>query len=153
MSCYDVEKWVLYCRGVLEEATMDEMEEHLYGCERCLEVYLKVVEQTMGDMEEKQLREDFTDELFDVIQEEKREQKRKEKVNKWNMLIYYSAAACITIFLMLSSVFTDMQRTFQDSTEMVGMVHQEGKHLIKSGWTDRLTDQTSGLLNRLIEKE
>ncbi|MCY6356172.1 hypothetical protein [Clostridium sp. ZS2-4] len=149
MKHHGEEKWNLYFQDRLDEEEKIDMEEHLLNSDECLESYLSVVEASIENEQDDELSPDFVDNVMNIIEDNKNNSKKNKKIN---ILIYYTAAASITIIFLLNGVFDGMYKGVSGSFAAAS-TYKERTTVIQSGWSDRVVDKTSIFLNRLINKE
>ena len=45
MKHYDYVEWLFYKKNTLSIEKMEEMEEHLYNCDQCMEIFLSLIDE------------------------------------------------------------------------------------------------------------
>lgn len=114
MRHYDDIEWKLYKEGLLNKTIYDEMEEHLFQCQICMDKYLSLIDDKEIEDAGKILDPDFTNNLMNKIGNIKPirivdKDKYKKKKRLYNeVLLYYTAIASVAIFLMGSGFFHRM---------------------------------------------
>lgn len=110
MKHYDYIEWLLYKNDMLTREKSEEMEQHLYGCNTCMEIFLSLID----EKEEKKAREiisgDFTSEVIsDISKVKQRKPKSKQAKRAFNYQFgYYAAVASVTIILTLGGLYVDL---------------------------------------------
>lgn len=104
---YDL--WIAYIENRLPEAEREEAERHLYVCDDCLALYLRVVDQQSVAWEEERAKA-VTAEVMDTIQSQGQSSvsKRQMQRERRRRLIHYTVAASLTLLLMSSGVFQQL---------------------------------------------
>lgn len=110
-KCYNRTEWLKYKMGEVSVEQEIEMEEHLSNCANCMEEWLSLITQEELDYADSKLSPAFNDIVIARInhgQEKIVNTRKLERRNtrRKNLLIYYAAAASITLFIMGSGVFT-----------------------------------------------
>lgn len=111
MNCYDDKKVRQY---IEEQCTTEEqplIEEHLYGCDRCLETYMSILDEQANAMPAILDTSHFTEQVFTQIRERKQ---TEEKRASQNPLIHYFVAAGFTLLLMFSGAFNGLTNWISD---------------------------------------
>lgn len=151
MKHFDSAKWKLYIENKLDEYEEAEMQEHLLNCDQCLSLYLSMLDY---EINEKSIDEEifpaiaFTDSVMSVMKiDKKKAEEKRQKRNHINMVVYYVSAASITLFLMGSGVFQQLHNTFSDLNYEVSSTQEIESKLFFSGWTEKLTEGTSNIIN------
>ncbi|HSH35412.1 hypothetical protein [Schnuerera sp.] len=120
MKHYDEIEWIFYKEKILSDEKQTEMEEHLYTCDRCMEIFLSLIDEQEADKAKDSISENFTANLMGNI--ENVQYKPKTKAKKSNtrfkdMFVYYVAVASVAIVLTLGGFYSGL----------VDMVPQIGK--------------------------
>ncbi|ANB57019.1 zinc-finger family protein [Anoxybacillus sp. B7M1] len=101
MSRYSKEEWQQFISDQLTEAKRIEMEDHLYTCDRCLEIYMELMEEHAASLPSPSRFSISADEIIAQVRQEPHQQ--QEKVGQ--KLLHYGIAAAITITLLSSGIF------------------------------------------------
>lgn len=120
----------MYIKDELEEQKREELENHLFSCDQCLEVYLELVEAQSVELPKIE-NEHFTDEVVAGLPV-KKEKPRKSILQ--SPIFHYGVAAVVTLTLMSTGVF-------QSITGIIGTVE-----------TSSFLDQKQSVSNSLMEK-
>lgn len=150
MKHYDFNDWILYCNDTLDSAIKEEMENHLYSCDKCLELYLSVIEGNIEKNIEVMPSKDFTANVMNEINATKSQDKSNKKYFP-EIFLYYVAAASITLLLMNKGFFTYLFNNVPSATAQINNSQLKLDDLFKSGWSQRLTDHTVNFLDSLID--
>ena len=148
MKHFDKIKWLEYKNNKLEEKEEIEMENHLYSCDSCMEIFLS----TIGD-EEVQIAEDyipvnFTENIMASIKNVKpmvKPKKKKKVIN--DFFLYYAAVASVAIVLTAGGFFGNMV----DSVPKIGISIENSKNQIRAdsvfNLSETITNKTSDFIN------
>lgn len=109
---YSFEQWLEYAKDELDEGKRTQMEDHLYGCDQCLDLYVQAVEVEEAELPSISDVAAFTDQIMLKISEENEEaadipvlQPKKKKSFYQSSVFHYALAASITLVLMSTGVF------------------------------------------------
>jgi len=110
MKHYDYIEWLLYKNGVLSQEKSEEMEQHLYGCNTCMEIFLSLIDEKEENSAEKITRDNFTTKVMsDISKVKHRKPKSKQTKRVFNYQFgYYAAVASVTIILTLGGLYVDL---------------------------------------------
>jgi hypothetical protein len=149
MMHYSKVQWQLFVNNEVKEELQEEMQQHLLECDDCMSIYANLIEES-SDIEVS-IPEDFTDNIMRQISSEnmKRTKKRLNQ-KRINLFIYYVSAASITLFLTTSGVFQGLYEGFSQGAKYAETT-TEKQSIFISGWTSKLTDETSKLVNIVKE--
>ncbi len=130
MRHFSNEEWLLYIKDQLEEPKREELENHLFSCDQCLEIYMELVEAQAEELPNLE-NDGFTDEVVLKLPV------KKEKQGKpflQSPIFHYGVAAVVTLTLMSTGVFQSM-------TGIVGTVE-----------SSNFSGQKQSVSNSLMEK-
>ena len=169
---YEQVLWEMLIENDLEEKMQLEMQEHLLKCGKCFEKYILLMESKCSEGESEFSVESkyqnmknplhssledkveslagFTNKTMERIDKEcKRNTLRNQRNNRWTLLAYYSSAAVITLLLMSGGMFNIIFETINNTETQVATAQSQlsQNSIFTNGWTDRLTEGTSGLIN------
>ncbi|RHW43507.1 hypothetical protein D1B31_02285 [Neobacillus notoginsengisoli] len=130
MKHYSLADWLAYIEGKADAHQQAEMEDHLYSCAECLELYSTGIEINAAHFPGIQNQE-FTDHVMNQITFAKGQGEedgnalsqphRKEKPYYRNQVFHYIVAAAATLLLMFSGVF-------QSITAIAGTIDSKTKN-------------------------
>jgi len=100
MRHFSNEEWLSYINDKLPETTCEELENHLFSCDQCLEVYMKMIDRQAEELPIIDYSS-FTDEIIAELPQKK---VRKKTLYR-RTLFHYAVAAVITLTLMTSGFF------------------------------------------------
>ncbi len=100
MRHFSNEEWMSYIDDKLSETTCEELEDHLFSCDQCLAVYMKMIDRQAEELPVI-VDSSFTDEIIAELPKEKMQKKTLYQ----RTLIHYAVAAAITLTLMTTGFF------------------------------------------------
>jgi anti-sigma factor RsiW len=100
MRHFSNEEWMSYINDKLSETTCEELEDHLFSCDQCLEVYIKMIDRQAQELPVIDYSS-FTDEIIAELPQKKVRKKTLYQL----MLFHYAVAAVITLTLMTTGFF------------------------------------------------
>lgn len=130
MRHFSNEEWLLYIKDQIEEPKREELENHLFSCDQCLEIYLELVESQVEELPNLE-NDRFTDEVVKKLPLKKEEQRKSFLQSP---IFHYGVAAAVTFTLMSTGVFQSM-------TGIVGTVEASS-----------FSEQKQSVSNSLMEK-
>ncbi|GKU84495.1 anti-sigma factor [Niallia sp. NCCP-28] len=114
---YTYDQWLKYVNDELDEDTRILLENHLYSCDECLDLYVGAVAEQETVLPAISNETNFTDQIMmkiasaDEEEKEGKQQKKKRSIYQ-SSFFHYTLAAAATIFLMSTGVFqTIIQHT------------------------------------------
>lgn len=114
MKHYDYIEWILYKKNLLDSKIYNEMEEHLFQCNDCMDIFISLIDEKEIADASKFISEDFTknimgklENVIPIKQEINRKKIKKTKYPK-DFFLYYTAVAAVAIVLTASGVFNIM---------------------------------------------
>jgi len=100
MKHFSNEEWMSYINDKLSETTCEELENHLFSCDLCLEVYIKMIDRQAQELPVIDYSS-FTDEIIAELTQKK----VRKKILYQRTLFHYAVAAVITLTLMTTGFF------------------------------------------------
>jgi anti-sigma factor RsiW len=100
MRHFSNEEWMSYINDKLSETTCEELEDHLFSCDQCLEVYIKMIDRQAQELPVIDYSS-FTDEIIAELPQKK----VRKKTLYQRTLFHYAVAAVITLTLMTTGFF------------------------------------------------
>ncbi|UNC93045.1 anti-sigma factor family protein [Candidatus Contubernalis alkaliaceticus] len=142
MKHYSKKEWQLYINGEIGIKQQTEMEDHLVDCDSCLKEYLSAVEAAELAEGDSLVSAGFTDNVMaklKILEMKVPEKSKKKRSRSSNILIFYTAAACITLVFLSCGVFDSIGHYVPKTTyQMVDSTNQTD--FLASGWSERLLD-------------
>lgn len=114
MKHYDELEWLFYKERVVSEEKYNEMENHLYECDECMNIFLSLIDNEEINSAEEIISDNFTGSVMDNIKSFKN--KSISKVERTNMRFknifgYYVAVAAVAIILTWGGFFSSLVDT------------------------------------------
>jgi predicted anti-sigma-YlaC factor YlaD len=156
MAHYDYIEWLLYKNKALSDNKMKEMEEHLYNCENCLDIFLTLIDDQEVEHAEKIVPLDFTAKVLkNISQTEIKSKPRKAKGSVYYNTGYYAAVAAVTVFLTIGGFYTNLVDAVPKISASVQQVDVQVN--LVADLSNKIIKTTSDLLlsierNKKIEK-
>lgn len=153
MKHYNIKQWEAYINNSVGEAVSVQMEEHLLTCNICLETYLSVLEKQQNLEICIKDNNEFIDKVMAHIKADDVHSKPVKKPAKLaGMLVYYAAAACMTLFFTINGGFQYITDNAGNAANSVTGTTKIIENVFVNGWTEKLSNQSTKLLDR-FEKE
>jgi hypothetical protein len=150
MKHYDYIEWVFYKEKVFPEDKINEMEEHLYICDECMDIFLSLIDEKEEAQVGKLVPINFTDEIINSIENIKYYKARtSDKDNKKfkDMFMYYVAVASVAVVLTLGGFYSGMVDLVSNRTNTnQGKIRIEMPNIIFD-LSQNITDRASDFLN------
>lgn len=146
MKHYDYIEWLLYKTKSLSSEKLDEMEEHLYNCDICMDIFLSLIDDEELEEASELVPENFTSNLVENIIKNKVkaiEPKMNKKAFNYQFM-YYVAVASVTIFLTMGGFYTNLVDAVPKLTESIHVVEERPNHIGK--FSEGIVNSTSNLL-------
>ncbi|WP_141430394.1 hypothetical protein [Bacillus sp. 03113] len=142
MRHYSESDWTKYVNNELEEHVREAYEKHLYSCDQCLELYVRVIEQHEDSFPVIIDETDFANSIMEAISEQKIIQKQKATPFYQKALFHYTLAAAMTLLLMMTGVF----HSITEYAESIQLSEQNGE---QSSMTDGIMNKTFAWMDSL----
>ncbi len=146
MKHYDYIEWLLYKNKMLPEEKINEMEQHLFNCDTCMEIFLSLIDEEEVEGAGEFISEDFTSNVIKNIPKlkiVKSKVKQKKKIFNYQFG-YYVAVASVTIILTLGGFYTDLVDTVPKISESIIVIDKHPN--IIANFSDSIVDSTSSFL-------
>lgn len=160
MNHYSKDQWILYKKNEISQEEMLSMEEHLYLCDDCMNIFLSLIDEEELKLAEDIISESFTenliaklDNLSSINQRPKVADKKGIKKKKMieNIFVYYVAAASVILVLTAGGVFTRMTEIpLENIREDNFKTHENMGNLY--AFTEKITDNTNNFINNFGTK-
>ncbi|MDD4549964.1 MAG: hypothetical protein PHT79_09435 [Syntrophomonadaceae bacterium] len=149
MRHYSSGEWLAFKEGHYDELTSGKMEEHLYACESCMEIFLETFNADDLQAAEKLIPADFTPRTMELLTSSstgKPSLSQKPKTpNVQNLFLYYVAAAMLTLFFMGGGVFQSLVDNYDHlSSAAVNIERQTTKETTILDWSGVVAEKTAG---------
>ena len=149
MKHYDYVEWVLYKNNLLDDGIREEMEEHLYLCDECMEIFLSLIDEEEIQVAASIVPEDFTDKVMDnikVIRPMKKPVKKRIKLTN-DFFMYYVAVASVAIILTANGFFGRMVDAVPQIASNITMEDSRLKANTIYNISEKITNRTSSFIN------
>ena len=146
MKHYDYVDWLMYKNMMLSEKKQKEMEQHLYGCDTCMEIFLSLIDEKEEEKAGSVISEDFTFKIINSIPKTKHnKQKIKQRKKAFNYQFgYYSAVASVTIILTLGGFYTNLVDVVPKLSFSVETTTKHSNKIVD--FSNRIINSTSSFL-------
>ncbi len=146
MKHYDYVEWLLYKTKSLPIKKLDEMEEHLYNCDICMDIFLSLIGEEEVELASEIVAENFASDLMNSISKNKiKAIEAKMTKRPFNyQFMYYVAVASVTIFLTMGGFYTGLVDAVPKISESIYSVEEGPNHI--GNFSDRIVSSTSNLL-------
>ena len=124
MKHYDYVEWLFYKKNILSIDKMNEMEEHLYNCDVCMEIFLSLIDEEEINQASEIVPKDFNENIMSKIQSSKIKKIQPPKKPVKYPFGYFVAVASVTIVLTLGGFFTNLVDTIPDISASVSMLEK-----------------------------
>lgn len=110
MKHYDYIEWMFYKNGMLTEAKSEEMEQHLYNCDTCMEIFLSLIDEKEENTVEQFIPDDFTSKIINNVPKLKNNKMKNKQAKRvfYYQFGYYAAVASVTVILTLGGLYVDL---------------------------------------------
>lgn len=107
------EELVRYINDELDEHKREQIDQHIYSCDQCLNIYMRTIEEHKKILPEIRNQDTFTEKVIRIIANDplpnKKENPFQRKIYFYQKAAFhYLVAAAMTIILMTSGVFTHL---------------------------------------------
>lgn len=151
MKHYDYVEWLLYKNKALSDEKLMEMEEHLYNCDLCMDIFLSLIDEVEIKAVESIISDDFTDKVMNSLPKKKVEKLNQEHNKKHFNYQFgiYAAVASVTIIMSLSGFFTNIVDAVPRVTASIES-NQEGlEQNMIAKLSNRIINSTSYLITSI----
>lgn len=153
MKHYQKEDWLDYKKGQVEEEKSRQMEDHLYNCQACLDIFLSTISEEEINQAGKQLDQNFNQRVISKISLPSLEGRKKKNQLISDYFLYYTAVAAVTIVLTGGGYFAKLV----DGAEKLSLDMEEREKFFKPHvvyqLTEELTSKTADFINNFQIKE
>lgn len=153
MKHYTYDMWLQYINDEINEKTKQELEDHLYACDQCLNHYLMAMEANESSLPILSNMSSFTDSVMNEVSRQKTvvpdtKTKIKKKPFYQQAAFHYLLAAAATILLTFTGTFQSLS-TYANSLESPQPQVQKKKHSVTEG----VINKTFAWMDSLEKKE
>lgn len=143
MKHYDYVEWLFYKKNMLSIEKMDEMEEHLYSCDECMEIFLSLIDEEEIRMASTIVPEDFNKNIMKKIKSSKDKKIQPIRKPVKYPFGYFVAVASVTIVLTLGGVFTNLVDTVPNISASVSMLEKPDRPNRIFNLSEKIVNRTS----------
>ena len=149
MKHYDQVEWSLYKKNLLHKKIYEEMEEHLYECGHCMDIFLSLIDGNEIQDASKMISKDFTDNLMIDLKNITPINKKKTIKPKLpqDFFIYYTAVASVTILLTAGGVFGKLVESVPQITANISIQEEKSMKNPVYDFSETITKKTSNFIN------
>lgn len=149
MKHYDYVEWLFYKKSILSVEKQNEMEEHLYSCDECMEIFLSLIDEVEINEASKIVPEDFNKKIIKKISNTKVKEIQTTKKPVKYPFGYFVAVASVTIVLTLGGVFTNLVDTVPNISASVSMLEKHDKPNRIFNLSERIVNGTSKFIGSI----
>lgn len=143
---YSKPQWLQYKKNQLPPVLQQSMEDHLVKCDACLSTYLSLIDDQEIMRAAELLSPDFSLRVMNQVAAAPKPLPPKTKITgerRKNLLIYYAAAASITLFFVGSGIFQGLVETGQEAAEITARIRGESKKSVSLDWPDKVVNRAA----------
>lgn len=147
MKHYDYVEWVLYKNKLLDDEIYNEMEEHLFLCDSCMEIFLSLIDEAEIEKAGNIIPIDFTNKVMNNIKNISPMKKQSKKKVSNDFFIYYAAVASVAIILTAGGFFEKMINTVPYLSVNISSQENNIKRDTIYNFSEIITSKTSKFIN------
>jgi predicted anti-sigma-YlaC factor YlaD len=150
MKHYDYVEWIFYKEKTLSDKMIQEMEEHLYECNECMDIFLSLINEEEIYKAEETISSDFTSCVIDSIQEIRYKPKitvKRQNTSFKNIFGYYVAVAAVTILLTFGGFYSGLVDAVPQVAKSTVIKDTINKPNIISNLSEEIVNRTSNFVN------
>ena len=156
MKHYDYVEWLLYKNKALSSERVEEMEEHLYNCDLCMDIFLSLIDVEEIKIAEAAIPEDFTNKVINKISNSKVKNVQTKDIQKKDFKLnfqfgIYAAVASVTVLLSLSGFFTNFVNAVPKLTASIQLVEERPNYI--GDISNSIVNSTSSFLYNIENNE
>ncbi len=146
MKHYDYIEWLLYKNEMLSKEKSEEMEQHLYNCNTCMEIFLSLIDEKENEKAGELISDDFTLKIINNIPKDKGSKPKTKNAKKaFNYQFgYYVAVASVTVILTLGGFYTNLVDAVPKISSSIQITEKHSS--IIADLSDSIVDSTSNFL-------
>ncbi len=153
MKHFQEDKWLEYKNENLKESERIEMEDHLYNCDKCMEIFLSTIEEEEITGAGAYISIDFTENIMRKVAKAvlTKERKKKRLIN--DFFLYYAAVASVAIILTAGGLFGKMVETVPKISLSIDKEENQIKPETIYNISEAITGKTSDFINNFGTKK
>lgn len=147
MKHYDYIEWMFYKNKLLSKKKLDDMEQHLYKCDTCMEIFLSLFDEKDAEIAGKIISDDFTSEIINNLPKTKAVKPKIEQLKKlFNYQFgFYVAVASVTIILTFGGFYSGLVDAVPKLSSLTQATEIHSN--IVADVSDSIVDSTSSFLS------
>lgn len=150
MKHYDYVEWVLYKKKLLDNKIHESMEEHLYLCDECLDIFLSLIDDLEIEKAGNLVPINFTNNVMGNIKNirpiKKKSIKKQPKLIN-DFFIYYTAVASVAIILTAGGFFGKLVDSVPQITASINVQEEKIMSNTIYKFSEEITRRTSMFIN------
>lgn len=150
MKHYDYVEWVLYKKKLLDNKMHESMEEHLYLCDECLDIFLSLIDDPEVEKAGNLVPINFTNNVMGSIKNirpiKKKSIKKQPKLIN-DFFIYYTAVASVAIILTAGGFFGKLVDSVPQITASINVQEEKIMSNTIYKFSEEITRRTSMFIN------
>lgn len=143
MKHYDYVEWLFYKKNMFAIEKQDEMEEHLFNCDECMEIFLSLIDEEEINEASNIVPEDFNKNIMMKISNTKVKKIVATKKPVKYPFGYFVAVASVTIVLTLGGFYTNLVDAVPNISASVNMLEKHDKPNRIFNFSERIVNGTS----------
>lgn len=155
MTHFSKEEWISYKRDLLSEEETITMEDHLYTCHTCMDMFLSLIDSEELDLVVEMIPSDFTKDVMKKIDgiipiakatNKSISNKTRKKKMIENIFMYYIAVASVVLVLTAGGVFTKMTEIPIENIKVDRERTTQGIEKMNS-FSEKIANSTNNFIN------
>lgn len=152
MKHYSKSQWLQYKKGLLAPALLLKMEEHLVQCDVCMQSYLSLIAKEEITRAAGLLSPGFSSGVMMQIRAIPQSAPTRKILSpasgirgerRKNLLIYYTAAASITLLFMGGGLFQNLVDTGREAMAYTARPQVETQRSVSLDWPDKVVSKAA----------
>lgn len=154
MKHFDYVDWIFFKEELIVGKRKIEMEDHLYNCDKCLEIFLSIISEDEIENISSIIADSFTDNVIEEISREKIKTIDKRKPGKTSINFgYYVAVAAVTIILTTSGLFNNMVDLVPKISKGLETTSNIERPNLIHEYSETIVDKTSKFISNIEDIE
>ncbi|NLC03916.1 MAG: hypothetical protein GX787_06525 [Tissierellia bacterium] len=149
MKHYDYVEWLFYKKNLLTIEKRHEMEQHLYSCDLCMEIFLSLIDEEEIRAASEIVPKDFNQNIMGKIKSNKVKKISPPKKATKYPFGFFVAVASVTIVLTLGGFFTNLVDTVPNISASISTVDQRDRPNRISDLSQKIVNGTSEFIGSI----
>lgn len=149
MKHYDYVEWLFYKKNILSIEKQNEMEEHLYSCDECMEVFLSLIDEEEITRASEIVPKDFNQYIMRNIKSNKVKKIQPTKKPVKYPFGYFVAVASVTIVLTLGGFYTNLVDAVPNISASISTLEQADRPNRIFNLSERIVNGTSKFIGSI----